>query len=72
MATKITESIAIGYIAGNVAHAWIEAEGDMQRFFKEVPASVFCESLGRDIGLTNVVEITIKEYSTLFSIFAAA
>lgn len=68
----ITESIEIGRIAGEVAHAWIERTAAGLRHFKEVPAAVFAPSLGREVGLSNVVEIEATEYHTLFSVFAAA
>lgn len=70
--SQVIESIKIGEIAGSDAHAWVERMGDTLRYFKEVPASVFCKSLGRDLGLSNVVEIEAREYHSLFSVFAAA
>lgn len=72
MHPTVIESIVIGQIAGNDAHAWTERTADGLRHFKEIPATVFCKSLGRDLGLTNVVEIPAREYHDLFSVFAAA
>ena len=68
----VTESIEIGRIAGQPAHAWAERTASGLRYFKEVPAAVFSPALGRDVGLSNVVEIEASDYYDLFSVFAAA
>lgn len=68
----VIESVNIGIIAGNVAHAWVERTGGDLRYFKDVLSTVFSPALGRDICLTNPVEITANEYGVLFSVFAAA
>lgn len=67
----VTESIRIGRIHGEPAHAWTESTDAGPRYFKDTPAEVFAPSLGRDVGLSNVVEIEAAEYHTLFSVFAA-
>ena len=68
---QVIESIKIGKIAGSDAHAWIERMDGALRYFKDVPDSVFCQSLGRELGLSSVVEIEAREYHLLFSVFAA-
>jgi len=70
---QVIEFVAIGHTANGIAHAWMErTEGKEDRFFKDVPMTVYSHALGREIGLSNVVEIPAREYHELFSIFAAA
>lgn len=57
-APTITESTVIGYFYTEPMHAWTEVDAaGVARRFEEYITTVFCPSLGRDIGLTMVREI---------------
>lgn len=55
----VIESTVIGHYCGEPMHAWSElfADGSVRQF-EEYLCSVFCESLGRDVRLTMVREVT--------------
>ena len=53
----ITASQVIGTFAGEPMHAWTEVDAaGVVRTFEDYATTVFCPSLGRDIGLTLVRE----------------
>lgn len=57
-APKIIESTVIGHFHAEPMHAWTELfEDGSTRRFEEYITTVFCKSLGRDVGLTMVREV---------------
>lgn len=56
---QIISSRVIGEFAGEPMHAWAEVDAaGLVRHFEEYTATVFAPSLGRDVGLTLVREVT--------------